>query len=227
MAILDSYTQGSDREDLIDIITTTARKETPLLSSLDVTRATATLHEFTTDTYRAPADNAKIEGGAASTAVHTSKTKLNNYCQIVEEVAEVSDTTEAIQKAGVTNEMDYQILKKTGEMARDMERICFEGHKKAGATASAPRRAGGVHYWMSTNVSSMATSVVSGTCTGNGTTLVINVASGHSAAANDIIVLTGGTGQGQARKIISVSTNALTVGVSGETTELICNSRNR
>jgi len=220
MAILDSYTQGSTREDLIDLITTVARKETPLLSSLDVTRATGTLHEWTTDTYAPPADNAKIEGGAASAGNATSKTKLNNYCQIVEKVAEVSDTTEAISKAGVTNEMDYQVLKKTGEMARDMERVCFEGYKQAGASATSARRAGGVHYWLTTNRSSMATSTVTGTCTGNGTTLVINVAAGHGSAAGDIILLTGGTGQGQARKIISVATNALTVGVSGDTTEL-------
>jgi len=220
MAILDSYTQGSTREDLIDVITTVANKKTPLLSSLDVTRATGTLHEWTTDTYRAPADNAQIEGSAAGAASATTKTKLNNYCQIVREVASVSDTTKFIDKAGVKSEMDYQILKKTGEMARDMERILFEGYKQAGTSAASPRRAGGVHYWLSTNRSSMATSVVSGTCTGNGTTLVINVAAGHAATAGDIILLTGGTGQGQARKIISVAVNALTVGVAGASTEL-------
>jgi len=220
MAILDSYTQGGNREDLIDLVTTVARKETPLLSSMDVTRAKGTLHEFTTDTYRSPADNAHIEGAAASAASATTRVKLNNYTQIVQEVASVSDTQEIVDKAGVVSEMDYQILKKTGELARDMERVCFEGTKNAGASASKARRAGGLHYWATTNRTSMATSVVSGTCTGNGTTLVVNVAAGHGSAANDIILLTGGTGQGQARKIISVSTNALTVGVSGQTTEL-------
>lgn len=220
MAILDSYTQGSTREDLIDVITTVVNKKTTLLSALDVTRAKGTLHEWTTDDYAAPGDNAQIEGSAAGAADATTKVKLNNYCQIVRKVASVSDTTKFIDKAGVKSEMDYQILKKTGEMARDMERILQEGSKQAGASATAARRCGGVHYWLSTNRSSMATSVVSGTCTGNGTTLVINVSAGHGAAAGDIILLTGGTGQGQARKIISVATNALTVGVTGATTLL-------
>lgn len=220
MAILDSYTQGSSREDLIDLVTVVVNKETPALSGLDVTRATATLHEFTTDTYAAPADNAKIEGAAASAGSASTKVKLTNHCQIVEKVAEVSDTTEAITKAGISKEMDYQVLKKTGEMARDMERVIFEGYKQAGASATAARRAGGVHYWLTTNRSSMATTVVSGTCTGNGTALVVNVAGGHGSAAGDIILLTGGTGQGQARKIISVNVNALTVGVLNATTML-------
>lgn len=220
MAILDSYTQGGNREDLIDLVTTVVRKETPLLTSMDVTRATGTLHEWTTDTYEVPADNAHIEGAAADVATATTRAKLNNYTQIVQKVASVSDTQEIVKKAGVASEMDYQILKKTEELARDMERVCFEGTKSAGASTTTARRAGGIHYWTSTNRSSMATSVVSGTCTGNGTTLVVNVAAGHGASVGDIILLTGGTGQGQARKIISIATNALTVGVSGATTEL-------
>lgn len=220
MAILDTYTQGSNREDLIDLVTTVARKETPLLSSLDVTRATGTLHEFTTDAYRIPGDNAQIEGSAAGAASATTRVKLNNYCQIVREVASVSDTQEIVDKAGVASEMDYQVLKKTGEMARDMERILHEGTKDAGSSAATGRRSAGLGYWMSSNVSHAATTVVTGTCTGNGTTLVINVAGGHGSAAGDVIVTTGGTGWGQCRAIISVSTNALTVGVAGTVTLL-------
>jgi len=45
MAVLSSYTQSGNREDLIDVVTRVAVEETPFLSSIAKTKATGTLHE--------------------------------------------------------------------------------------------------------------------------------------------------------------------------------------
>lgn len=210
MAILDTYTQGGNREDLIDLVTTVAYKKTPLLSSLDVTRATGSLHEWTTDSLDSAGDNAQIEGSDVTFGTLTPRTKLNNYCQILRKEGQISDTQEIVGKAGVKSEYKDQVQKKLVELARDTEYALWNGVKTAGAASSTARRMGGVFHWASTNRTSMATSTVTGTASAGAAT-TITAAAGHGSAVNDQILLTGGTGAGQYRTITNVAANVLTV----------------
>jgi len=210
MATLQTYQAVGNREDLINVLTRVAVEETPFLSSLARTQAKGTLHEWITESLDSPADNAQVEGADASFGTLTPRTRLGNYTQISSKTGMISDTQEAVNKAGVASEYSHQVEKAMKELARDMERVMWQGTKSVG-TASAARRCGGVFYWTSTNrVTNGTSTTVTGTATAGGAN-TITVAAGHGSAATDHILLTGGTGQGQYRRITNVATNVLTV----------------
>lgn len=199
MAVLDSYTQTGNREDLIDVVTRVAVEETPFMSSLKKTKATGTLHEWMTETLDSPADNAQIEGSDASYGTLSTRTRLGNYCQTVRKTGQISDTQEAIMKAGVVSEYRHQLEKATKELARDMERVCIQGTKAAGATGATARRAGGFFYWTTTNRRAMGTTITGTAQAGGASTITLAVGAGASTSDGDQILLTGGTGAGQYR----------------------------
>lgn len=110
------------REDLSDVITMIDPEETPFYSWAGRGEAnSSTAHDWQTMALRSPASNAQAEGQtyAATTAKRT--TRLTNVCQIATEVATVSGTTNAVDKAGRANELDYQVLIKGYELRRDVE----------------------------------------------------------------------------------------------------------
>jgi len=203
MAILDAFTQTGNREDLIDVVTRVAVEETPLLSSIGKTKATGTLHEFMTETLDTPARNAVIEGSAFAFGTLSTRTRLGNYCQISRKTGSISDTQEAVMKAGVSSEFSHQVEKATKELARDMERSHWQGTKIAGASATTARGEGGVFYWTTTNKTSMsnvAGADVNDTAqAGGASTITLAVGGGAGSAAGDHYLITGGTGQGQYR----------------------------
>jgi len=53
---------ASEREDLANFISMISRDETPFLSSIGKTKATAVFHEWQTDELAAPASNPVAEG---------------------------------------------------------------------------------------------------------------------------------------------------------------------
>jgi len=109
------------REDLTDIISNISYTQTPFLTSLGRTKATAILHEWQNDVLRAPDANAQPSGFVAAYAEPTPTTRLSNTCQIFAETIMISGTLEAVNKAGRKSELGYQLKKKLKEMARDME----------------------------------------------------------------------------------------------------------
>ena len=126
----------SQREDLANFISMITRDETPFMSSIGKTKATAIYHEWQTDTLEAPGNSRIAEGqdyltpGAASTAPHSGddfnpvgphRTRLGNYTQINGKTIAVSGTRRAIDQAGVADEYAYQLKKRGTEMRRDVE----------------------------------------------------------------------------------------------------------
>jgi len=140
----------SEREDLANFISMITRDETPFLSSIGKSKATAVYHEWQTDELRAPTDNATAEGAAISVgAVGDSeyRTRIGNYTQIFAEELEVSGTKRAVDQAGVADEYAYQLKKKGTELRRDVEFALVQSwnEKASGST----RTMGGVQSWAS------------------------------------------------------------------------------
>jgi len=211
MAVLSSYTQSGNREDLIDVVTRVAVEETPFLSTIAKTKATGTLHEWMTESLDAPVDNAQIEGSTATFGNLSQRTRLNNYCQISRKTGQISDTQESVLKAGVSSEYSHQVEKATKELARDMERVLWQGTKNTGST-SAARRSGGFLHFVSSNRVSLTNGTgadLTGTATA-GSATTISIAAG-TAAVGDQVLITGGTGAGQYRVVTGVATLVLTV----------------
>ena len=75
-----TYGAIGNREDLSDVIYDISPMDTPFMSNISRGNATATLHEWQTDSLASQnADNAQIEGGDATTNTASATTRFGNY----------------------------------------------------------------------------------------------------------------------------------------------------
>jgi len=139
------------REDLSDVIYNISPTETPFMSSVGKTKATAVLHEWQVDSLAAAATNAAIEGDTASDATLTATTRVTNRTQISQKTIKISGTMEAVNKAGRKSEKAYQLAKGAAEVKRDMEKALLNNTVKATGSTSVARVLGGLQTWLSTN----------------------------------------------------------------------------
>lgn len=155
-----TYQAVGNREDLIDVITNIAPVDTWFTSNTANVKADGILHEWQTDSLAAATANAVIEGDDATAGAVTPTVRLNNYCQILRKVWQVSDTQEAVNKAGRGSEIDYQKMKAMKELARDIEYALLINTAAASGASATARKLKGVLGWITTNVTT-------GTGTGN------------------------------------------------------------
>ena len=159
----------SQREDLANFISMITRDETPFMSTIGKTKATAIYHEWQTDELNAPGYSVVTEGtdyilptgnglsaaggdltvGGNSFAVTgTDRTRLGNYTQINGKTIAISGTRRAIDQAGVADEYAYQLKKRGTELRRDLEYSLIHSYQTSGQAAqstgnAAPGGAGG------------------------------------------------------------------------------------
>ena len=112
----------SNREDLTDVLTILAPVETPILSSANKERASATVVEWTVDTLAAPSTAGISEGAdvAAFTDKFASRAKLNNRIQKFRRDYMVSDLQEAVDSVGPAKIAQAE-AKAIRELKRDIE----------------------------------------------------------------------------------------------------------
>jgi hypothetical protein len=153
MAIYNAYDAIGQREDLTDIIYDISPTETPFMSSIGKTKATAVFHEWQTDSLSAATtNNAAVEGADASDATLTPTVRLGNYTQILQKTIKVSGTLDAVNKAGRKSEKAYQLAKASQELKRDLETILLANQgRSAGTTNSTARKMGSLLSWIKTN----------------------------------------------------------------------------
>lgn len=144
-----------NREDLENVIYRVVAEETPFTSNIGKDKATATYHEWQTETLAA-ADptNAALEGDDVGTLdAPNLTTRIGDRTQIFRKTGGVSMTQEEVNKAGRDSELARQKLLKGKEVARDVEARMignFASNVEAGAT---PRRSAGALAWLTSNVS--------------------------------------------------------------------------
>lgn len=146
-----TYQSIGNREDLIDVITNISPKETWFTNMSGNNRATAIRHEWQTDALAAAAANAQIEGDDYAAAAVTATARLANSCQILVKVFQISETQQAIQKAGRGDEVDYQTLKNTSELAKDIEFALVTNASEVTGASGTARQLKGVLGWITTN----------------------------------------------------------------------------
>jgi hypothetical protein len=121
MPAWNTYQQTRQAEDVVDNIYIISPVDNPVASMSMTTRATGKLHEWSEDSIRASGKNAKAEGADAGTDTSEPIVELDNYCQIMDDVAEVSGTLEAVDKYGRDSEMAYKLEMIYGAIAKDEE----------------------------------------------------------------------------------------------------------
>lgn len=152
MATFTRYDAVGAREDLSDVIYNISPQDTPIMSSIGKTKATAVYHEWQTDSLAAAtASNAAVEGADATSATLSPTTRVGNYTQIVQKTVQVSGTLEAVDKAGRKSEKAYQLAKASAELKRDMETIITANQGQTAGDSSNARKLGSLLSWIKTN----------------------------------------------------------------------------
>ena len=86
----------TNREDLADTVYRISPADTPFMSAVPRTKATAVLHEWSLDTLEATnTTNARLEGDALTRSTSGTPSRLQNYCQISSRDATVTGTQRA------------------------------------------------------------------------------------------------------------------------------------
>jgi hypothetical protein len=154
MSTFTAHTAIGQREDLIDVIYDISPTETPILSTLARTKATAVYHEWQTDSLAAATSaNAAVEGADATATTISPTTRLGNYCQIVQKTIQISNTLEAVNKAGRKSEKAYQLSKASQELKRDMETILTANQGQTAGNSTTARKLGAILSYLKTNSS--------------------------------------------------------------------------
>lgn len=161
-----TYDAVGNREDLSNIIYDISPTQTPFVSGIAKVTATATNHEWQTDSLAAASNNAVIEGEDATTTAATPTVRLGNYTQISDKVPRVTRTQRQIDSAGRGDEMDYQVMKMAKELKRDMEKVLLSNKAKVAGSEAVARELAGIESWIATNTDLGATGTAP---TGNGT----------------------------------------------------------
>ena len=147
----DSFDAVGIREDLKDVIYNISPEETPFYSKSSKTTARNTLVEWQTDSLRASAANAHVEGDATTADARSATTRLGNYTQIFKNAVVVPDTDEGLDKAGRAKEVAYQTLKIAKEQKLDIEKALFDNNARAAGNSTTARELAGAPAWMTTS----------------------------------------------------------------------------
>lgn len=104
--------------------------------------------------------SAALEGADVTDDTSRPRVRRFNYAQIFKKDLILSGTMQAVQQlGGISNELDYQRMKKTAEAIRDLEKAVIRG-KSSGNTlggSAAYRTMQGVLDYLSTNVATAST----------------------------------------------------------------------
>jgi len=152
MATYQTYTAIGQREDLSDVIYNISPTDTPMMSSIGKTKATAVYHEWQTDSLSASVlTNYAVEGATASDATMSPTTRVGNRTQIAQKTVKISGTLQAVDKAGRKSEKAYQLAKASAEIKRDMETTLLSNQVASNGDSTTARKLGGLQAWLSTN----------------------------------------------------------------------------
>ena len=147
----DSYDAVGIKEDLKDVIYNISPEETPFYTKASKATARNTLHEWQTDSLRASAANAHVEGDATTAEARSATTRLGNYTQIFKNAVVVPDTDEGLDKAGRAKEIAYQTLKIAKEQKLDIEKALFDNNARAAGNSTTARELAGAPAWLTSN----------------------------------------------------------------------------
>lgn len=148
-----TFSAIGNREDLSDVIYNISPVEVPFSSRIGTGKATATKHEWQTQSLSAAGANAQLEGDDYSYSASNATTRVSNYTQISYKTMIVSKTQQAVNKAGRKDEMLLQLMLNAKALKRDMEYIFLNNQTPvgSGANSTTARALAPVNTWYTTN----------------------------------------------------------------------------
>jgi hypothetical protein len=147
-----TYDVTTNREDLADAVYRISPIDTPFMSAVPRTKATAVLHEWSLDWLDSVnTSNARLEGDALSRAASTNPARKSNYCQISSRDATVTGTQRAVNPAGIDDLMAFQMSKKSLVLRKDMEAILLGNTGQNAGNTTTARTLRSFNAWISSN----------------------------------------------------------------------------
>lgn len=140
------------REDLSDAIYRITPQDTPFMSNAGRGKAEAVLFEWQTDILQAGDENRQVEGETFTFTAVDQPSRIANVQQISRKSVIVSETSEAINKAGRDSDLSYHTAKRGLEIKRDIEVMAFTNTAADLATSSTARASGSLLAFIRTNV---------------------------------------------------------------------------
>jgi hypothetical protein len=165
-----TYQAVGNREHLADMIFNISPTETPFVSMAKKGKATNKLVNWQEDSLRAAAANAQVEGDTPSNTTVTPTVNLFNVTQISSYAFNISGTQQAVDPAGRSDELAYQLVKYGKELKRDIEKEVTGNNSYRAGTSGTARVTASMEAWISTNWTTMATSAASALSPGFSTT---------------------------------------------------------
>ena len=141
----------SNREDLSDTLTILAPEETPVLSSLSKTRASAVRHEWTMDKLADVSTAGISEGVDVSTYADefSARVRVGNYTQKFRRAYQVSDLQEVVDSVGPAKFAQAE-AKALRELKRDVEATILSDNEQdvEDGSGSNPYKMRGLGKWI-------------------------------------------------------------------------------
>lgn len=193
-----TYDVRGNREDLTDKIYMISPTKTPIFSRIGSSSARARVHEWQEDELTAASVTNRHQEGdnTAATAIRPTD-RRGNPLQIFKKSPQVSGTQQAIQAAGRSNEMGYQVAKMSQEIKRDIEATILanlpatntdaatDDASPSGGTQDASGRAmAGLATWLTGTSFAITTDAASTAATGVAEAAAIGTAGFPEAAAD-------------------------------------------
>jgi hypothetical protein len=144
-----TYPDAARRESLLDIVVNIDPTEHQLVSGLQRSTATNTLHEWVEDSLEAVGNNAQPEGGDAPADVAGDPVRRQNITQIFSKTAVVTNTEAAVNRVG-GDRMAMEIVDKLKAMKNDIEYALVRGSIASGVASNAStsgRQLRGIKNW--------------------------------------------------------------------------------
>jgi hypothetical protein len=161
----------TNREDLADQIWMVSPEYTPLTMLSESAVATNQRHEWSTDKLGAVNNaNANLQGQRFSATQIVVPVRLFNQCQIAIKEIEISQSEIKSHVAGADDLMDYETIKATKELKRDIEGTLLANNGATAAANAVPGVLRGLPSWITTNVTATVSNAGNGTPTTGRTT---------------------------------------------------------
>ena len=173
---------GGNREDLEDTIWDLFAEDTWALTNLDKTKASATYHEWLTDTLASPTTNRMIEGDEFSYSTAAAPTRVGNYVQTSSKQFKISGLQDEVSKAGRKSETVREAMKKMRDLKNEMEYAIVRNQASSAGGSSTARSLASMESWIATN-EQLATTTSSATTPGFSSGTVVAPTDGSTTGA--------------------------------------------
>lgn len=149
-----TYATVGNREDLENAVYKVTASKTPFTANIGKEKVSATYHEWQTLTLRAAnPNNAFAQGDTTANSAPVVTVRPGNRTQIFKDVGSVAGTQQAVDHAGVNDELAWQKFQKAEAVATDIEARFLGNYASVAGTASVAAESAGALAFMTSNVS--------------------------------------------------------------------------